>query len=92
MCWDTSWIYTHYRPVLGNRILIGGSSAWKVYNAQYSYSPSAIKGFINQLKENFPSILTTDLFANGKEHQDMIREYLERDENGENEYAPLLLE
>jgi len=43
-------------------------------------------------KKNFPSILTTDFFANGKEHQDMIREYLERDENGENEYAPLFLE
>ena len=43
-------------------------------------------------KKNFPSILTTDFFANGKEHQDMIREYLEGDENGENEYAPLLLE
>ena len=56
MCWDTKWDYIHYRPVSGNRIIIGGSSPWTVYLPHYKYSPAVILSFIKKLKEAFPTI------------------------------------
>ena len=56
MCWDTRWDYIHYRPVAGNRILVGGSSAWTAYLPKYNYSPEVIKSFINKLQKAFPTI------------------------------------
>ncbi|MBS3093920.1 FAD-binding oxidoreductase [Candidatus Pacearchaeota archaeon] len=56
MCWDTKWNYTHYRPVVGNRILIGGSSVLTSYYSKYYHSPTIINRSINQLKKRFPII------------------------------------
>lgn len=56
MCWDTRWNYAHYRPVAGNRILIGGSSTLTAYHPRYYLSPKVIQRFIDELKENFPVI------------------------------------
>ena len=56
MCWDTEIIYIHYRPVAGNRLIVGGSSPWATYLPEYYYSPKIIKNFINSLRTNFPII------------------------------------
>ena len=56
MCWDTRMIYLHYRPVNGNRIIIGGSSPWAYYYPKYLYNPKVIQKFIDELKERFPEI------------------------------------
>ena len=56
MCWDTRMIYMHYRPVNGNRIIIGGSSPWAYYYPKYLYNPKVIQKFIDELKERFPEI------------------------------------
>ena len=56
MCWDTRWDYRYYRPVYGNRLLVGGSSAWTAYLPKYFYSPSVIESVISKVKENFPEI------------------------------------
>ncbi|MEK6925425.1 MAG: FAD-binding oxidoreductase [Nanoarchaeota archaeon] len=56
MCWDTSLIYIHYRPVSGNRIIVGGSSPWATYYLQYYHSARIIKPFIDNLKKRFPKI------------------------------------
>ena len=56
MCWDTRWDYIHYRPVNGNRIIVGGSSPWSGYLPKYSYSPTTIKRFVKKLKYAFPKI------------------------------------
>lgn len=56
MCWDTRWDYIHYRPVGGNRILIGGSSPWTAYSPRPTYSPRVISSFIERLKKSFPAI------------------------------------
>lgn len=56
MCWDTDWDYVYYRPVEGNRLLVGGSSAMTAYMPERYYSPKIIEKFINNLKENFPKI------------------------------------
>jgi len=56
MCWDTRMIYMHYRPIAGNRILIGGSSPWAYYYPKYLYSPKVIQKFIDELKDRFPDI------------------------------------
>jgi len=56
MCWDTNIIYIHYRPVSGNRILVGGSSPWAYYYPRYLHSERIIQPFINNLKKRFPKI------------------------------------
>ena len=56
MCWNTSWDYIYYRPVEGNRLLVGGSSAMTAYMPEHYYSPKIINKFIEILKENFPKI------------------------------------
>ncbi len=56
MCWDTSLIYIHYRPVLGNRIIVGGSSPWAAYHSKPIHSPRIINRFIEKLKKAFPKI------------------------------------
>ena len=54
MCWDTRWDYIHYRPIEGNRILVGGSSAWTGYFAQKNRSSKVIQSFIQKLRVAFP--------------------------------------
>lgn len=56
MCWDTRMIYAHYRPVMENRILIGGSTAWAYYSPTDIRSPKIIEKFIKELKKRFPGI------------------------------------
>ena len=56
MCWDARWDYMYYRPVSGNRIIVGGSSPFNAYHPTYTYSPKIINYFINDLKNQFPSI------------------------------------
>lgn len=56
MCWDTRWNYAHYRPVLGNRLLVGGSSTLTAYSPKYYLSPRIVQKYIDNLKENFPII------------------------------------
>ena len=56
MCWDTRLIYLHYRPVIGNRIIVGGSSPFVTYSKKPNYSPKIIQAFINNLKDSFPTI------------------------------------
>lgn len=56
MCWDTRMEYIHYRPVAGNRIVVGGSTPWATYYPKYLYSPRAIEKFIGDLKRGFPEI------------------------------------
>ncbi len=56
MCWDTSMVYIHYRPVSGNRIIVGGSSPWATYYPQYYHSSKIIEPFIRTLKRRFPKI------------------------------------
>lgn len=56
MCWDTRWDYIHYRPVMGNRILVGGSSPWTAYSPYKKESPGVIFSFIRKLKRAFPAI------------------------------------
>lgn len=60
MCWDTRWNYIYYRPIYGNRLLVGGSSAWSTYDKSASYSPKVIVKFINELKERFPVLQPVD--------------------------------
>ena len=56
MCWDTTINYIHYRPVTGNRLLVGGSAPWAGYYSKYYYSPKIIERFIDKLKKRFPDI------------------------------------
>ncbi|MEK6871899.1 MAG: FAD-binding oxidoreductase [Nanoarchaeota archaeon] len=56
MCWDTELEYIHYRPVLGNRLIVGGSSPWTAYLPKIYHSPKIITAFINKLRLNFPVI------------------------------------
>lgn len=56
MCWDTRILYTHYRPIMGNKIIIGGSSFWATYSPKYSHSPKIVQKYINEFKENFPAV------------------------------------
>ncbi len=56
MCWDTNLVYIYYRPVNGNRILVGGSSPWTTYYPQYYHSSRIIQPFINTIKKRFPKI------------------------------------
>ncbi len=56
MCWDTKWNYAFYRPVEGNRILIGGSSTLTGYYPKYIHTPRVINNFIKTLKIRFPKI------------------------------------
>ncbi len=56
MCWDTRIIYMYYRPVDGNRILVGGAGLLETYSPTYSYSPKVIKKFIDEFKERFPQL------------------------------------
>ncbi|MDO8564637.1 MAG: FAD-binding oxidoreductase [bacterium] len=60
MCWDTPWDYIHYRPVAGNRIIIGGSSPWTAYLPYHKRSSSVISSFVNKLKRAFPAIKDTE--------------------------------
>jgi gamma-glutamylputrescine oxidase len=60
MCWDTRWDYIHYRPIAGNRILIGGSSPWTAYKSDLHHSPRVISSFISKLKKAFPAINDAD--------------------------------
>lgn len=56
MCWDTRIEYAHYRPVAGNRIIVGGSTPWATYYPKYIHSPKIMEKSINELKEKFPEI------------------------------------
>ncbi len=56
MCWNTRWNYMYYRPVEGNRLLVGGSSTLTAYYPEYYYSPSVINSFIKGLKYQFPTL------------------------------------
>ncbi len=56
MCWDTRIEYAHYRPVAGNRIIVGGSTPWATYYPKYIHSSRIIEKSINELKERFPEI------------------------------------
>ncbi len=56
MCWGTGWDYIHYRPVDGNRLLVGGSSAWTAYYPKWKNSPKVIESFIKDIKYRFPKI------------------------------------
>jgi glycine/D-amino acid oxidase-like deaminating enzyme len=56
MCWDTNLVYMHYRPIEGNRILLGGSSFFKYYSPNYYYPPSVINKVIKEFREHFPSL------------------------------------
>ncbi len=60
MCFDTRILYSHYRPVVGNRILIGGSSMATTYHPENDPSSKAIEFFIDELKEKFPKIKDVD--------------------------------
>ena len=60
MCWDTRMIYMHYRPVSGNRIMVGGSSPWASYHSKYVHNQKIIEKFIDELKERFPAIKNVD--------------------------------
>ena len=59
MCWDANLVYIHYRPIKGNRIIIGGSSPWTTYNPKANPSPRIIESFIRELKTNFPELKET---------------------------------
>lgn len=56
MCWDTRLEYAHYRPVAGNRILIGGSTGKAAYYPTYYYSEKPIQKFIDEFKKRFPKL------------------------------------
>jgi gamma-glutamylputrescine oxidase len=56
MCWDTRWDYGYYRPIYGNRLLIGASSPWSAYYPKYYHNPRIIKKGINLIKKRFPEI------------------------------------
>ena len=56
MCWDTRWDFIYYRPVEGNRLMIGGSSPWTAYYPTYYHSPKVIGHCINEIKGKFPKI------------------------------------
>lgn len=60
MCWDTKLVYLHYRPILGNRLIVGGSSAWAYYYPRYYHSPSIINLAIDDLKTRFTTIKDVD--------------------------------
>src|SRR3989344_1978962 len=57
MCWDTKMEYAYYRPIKGNRILLGGSSAWTAYMAKEHRSPRVVMSVIKDLKKNFPKLV-----------------------------------
>ncbi|MEK6842687.1 MAG: FAD-dependent oxidoreductase [Nanoarchaeota archaeon] len=56
MCWGTGWDYIYYRPVEGNRLLVGGSSPWTAYYPTFYHSPKVIEYCINEIKYKFPKI------------------------------------
>lgn len=56
MCWDTKWDYAYYRPIVGNRLLVGASSPWTAYYPKYNHTPKVITRGINSLKEKFPEL------------------------------------
>ncbi len=56
MCWDTKWDYAYYRPVIGNRLLVGASSPWTAYYPKYHFTNKVVLKEINSLKEKFPQI------------------------------------
>lgn len=56
MCWDSRWTYSYYRPVADGRLLLGGSSPFTSYLANFRYSPHVINKTISELKDNFPAL------------------------------------
>lgn len=56
MCWDTKWNYNYYRPIAGNRILLGGSSTLTLYYPDHYRSPGTINNVIKEIKSNFPKL------------------------------------
>jgi len=56
MCWNTKLFYIHYRPVQGNRLILGGSSLLSSYHKQHHNSPSVINTFIKEIKDKFPQV------------------------------------
>ena len=56
MCWDTRMIYGHYRPVAGNRIIIGGGTPLATYYPVYLHSMAPINKFIRRLKKRFSNL------------------------------------
>ncbi len=56
MCWDTKWDYAYYRPIMGNRLLVGASSPWTAYYPSYRLTQKVIVRGIDSLKEKFTEI------------------------------------
>ena len=56
MCWDTKWDYAYYRPIIGNRLLVGASSPWTAYYPTYHHTPKVIGRGIKSIKEKFPKL------------------------------------
>ncbi len=60
MCWDTKNFYMYYRPIEGNRLILGGSTLMTSYYPKYYYSPGPVNSFIKELKYRFPDISELD--------------------------------
>ncbi len=60
MCWDSRLIYMHYRPIEGNRLILGGSTVMASYYPRHYYSPKPISSFIKEIKYRFPEIEDVD--------------------------------
>ncbi len=56
MCWDTRHIYTHYRIMGDDRLLVGGGSFLTTYYPKHYNSPFVINMVINDFKRRFPSL------------------------------------
>jgi gamma-glutamylputrescine oxidase len=56
MCWDSRFNYSYYRPIKGNRLLIGGSGYKTLYSPQINRDPAVIQSIIDELKGRFPII------------------------------------
>ncbi len=56
MCWDTRHIYTHYRMMGNDRLLIGGGSFLTTYYPKYYNSPFVINMVINDFKKRFSTL------------------------------------
>jgi len=52
--WDNSLVYSYWRIVAGNRLLLGGGSAAATFNKNAHYRPNVIEDVHNKFRKHFP--------------------------------------
>jgi len=75
-CWDSDLIYSYYRLIGSNRLVLGGGSLWTTFSRKDVTTPAVIQGVLAKFRKHFPYLEKTEFIQYWPGRIDMTRDLL----------------